>query len=117
MQRQPPAPTSTKNAPTAAWPSATSTTTAPSTSSSPPSTLPQFCSTPALPTQTITGSSSTYASQSALRLHFGLGPTTQIEKLEILWPSGQKSTHQNIAADKLQTLHQPPATSRPAEQP
>jgi len=62
-------------------------------------------------------SGSTYASQSALRLHFGLGPTTQIEKLEILWPSGQKSSHQNIAADKFQTLHQPPATSRPAEQP
>ena len=58
-------------------------------------------------------SGSTYASQSALRLQFGLGPTTQIEKLDIRWPDGQKTSHQNIAVDKLLTLHESPATSPP----
>jgi hypothetical protein len=56
-------------------------------------------------------SGSTYASQSALRLHFGLGPTTQIQNLEIRWPDGQKTTHQNIAVDKLLTFHEPPMSA------
>jgi hypothetical protein len=29
-----------------------------------------------------------YASASSLRLHFGLGSATRVERLEIRWPSG-----------------------------
>ena len=66
------------------------------------------CEQTADPTPPTSGS--TYASQSALRLHFGLGPSATIDQLEIRWPAGPKSTHQNIAADKLLILHEPPAS-------
>src|SRR5262249_23951256 len=33
-------------------------------------------------------SGASYASSSDLRVHFGLGSTPKIDKLEILWPSG-----------------------------
>jgi enediyne biosynthesis protein E4 len=40
-----------------------------------------------------------YLSQSDLRAHFGLGPTTKIDKLEIVWPSGAKQSFQDFAVD------------------
>ena len=33
-----------------------------------------------------------FCSQSDLRLHFGLGAATRVDKLEIRWPSGQRET-------------------------
>ncbi|HEX5759513.1 MAG TPA: CRTAC1 family protein [Thermoanaerobaculia bacterium] len=33
-----------------------------------------------------------YLSQSSMPLYFGLGGATQVEKVEVLWPSGQKQT-------------------------
>ena len=35
-------------------------------------------------------SGGSYASSSDLRLHFGLGTATKIEKVEIHWPSGKR---------------------------
>jgi len=35
---------------------------------------------------------SSYSSQSDVRLHFGLGSATAVEKLEIRWPSGRRET-------------------------
>jgi len=32
---------------------------------------------------------SSYLAQNDLRLHFGLGAATQIDRLEIRWPNGQ----------------------------
>ena len=43
-----------------------------------------------------------YASQNQRRLHFGLGKDAHVEKAEIRWPSGQKTT---IEAPKVGMLH------------
>jgi hypothetical protein len=43
-----------------------------------------------------------YASQSMLRLHFGLGENARIEKAIIQWPSGKSQT---VVAPKVNTLH------------
>ena len=49
-----------------------------------------------------TGSS--YLSQSDLRQHFGLGRSTQADRLEIRWPSGKMDVLQNIAANAIVTV-------------
>ncbi len=46
-------------------------------------------------------SGGSYMSQSDLRLHFGLGERTQADKIEIVWPSGEKETLTNLAADRF----------------
>jgi hypothetical protein len=48
-----------------------------------------------------------YLSQSQLREHFGLGDSTRIERLEILWPSGQRQVLDNLKADQLLRLREP----------
>jgi hypothetical protein len=55
-------------------------------------------------------SGSTYQSQSALELHFGLGEATIVDSLEVLWPGGEKTRLRNVKADQTVTLTQ--ATSR-----
>lgn len=44
-------------------------------------------------------SGGSYMSQSDLRLHFGLGDHLQADKVEIAWPSGEKESLTNLAAD------------------
>jgi enediyne biosynthesis protein E4 len=44
---------------------------------------------------------SSYMSQNDLRLHFGLGAHPAIDAVEIAWPSGQKDTLHNLAADEI----------------
>jgi len=44
-------------------------------------------------------SGGSYLSQNDLRLHFGLGDATKVDKLEIRWPSGETSSFGNINAD------------------
>ena len=46
-------------------------------------------------------SGGSYLSQNDLRLHFGLGSTDRIDKVEIRWPSGQKDTLTNLLADQV----------------
>ena len=46
-------------------------------------------------------SGSSYYSQNDLRLHFGLGKATKIDRVEIRWPSGLKESHANIAVNQL----------------
>ena len=41
-----------------------------------------------------------FLSASDPRLHFGLGPATRIDRLEVRWPSGQVDSFQNLDADK-----------------
>ena len=55
-------------------------------------------------------SGSSYLSHSDRRLHFGLGNAAKVDKLEIIWPSGQKDTFGPLQADKQYTLTegQPP---------
>ena len=49
------------------------------------------------------GTTTGYASQNELILHFGLGGATSIEKLSIDWPSGRRDTFENVSAN--QHLH------------
>jgi len=46
-------------------------------------------------------SGGSYASQNDLRVHFGLGPATKVDRLEISWPSGQVDSMENVAADQV----------------
>ncbi len=48
--------------------------------------------------QVIAGNS--FASQNSLRLHFGLGEHTQIDELDIYWPSGQKEHFEQLEVDR-----------------
>lgn len=45
-----------------------------------------------------------FASQSTLRVHFGLGSSAMIDRVEVGWPSGKKQVLQNLAADKIYKL-------------
>src|SRR5579864_1652614 len=45
-------------------------------------------------------SGGSYLSQSDLRLHFGLGEATRVDRLTVRWPSGLMDTINNIPADR-----------------
>jgi enediyne biosynthesis protein E4 len=45
-------------------------------------------------------SGGSYASQSDLRVHFGLGDATKVDRLEIHWPSGAVDKLDNLPADQ-----------------
>ncbi len=51
-------------------------------------------------------SGGSYLSQSDLRLHFGLGAATRIERIEVRWPSGQRTTLKDIAADQIVAIRE-----------
>jgi enediyne biosynthesis protein E4 len=46
-----------------------------------------------------------YASQSAARLHFGLGTTARIDSIEVRWPSGRKETV-SAPLDRITTIRE-----------
>jgi hypothetical protein len=48
-----------------------------------------------------------YASSTHTPVHFGLGPTTQIDKIEILWPSGKRHTLSNIKSNQSIKVTEP----------
>ena len=45
-----------------------------------------------------------YLSQSDPRIHFGLGKETQVEKIEVIWPSGATQVIENVKAGQILTL-------------
>src|SRR6195256_1548483 len=49
-------------------------------------------------------SGGSYGSSSDQRVHFGLGPATKVDKLEILWPSGMKEDIVNLPIDTVITV-------------
>lgn len=51
-------------------------------------------------------SGSSYLSQNDLRLHFGLGANSNLQKVEISWPSGAKEVIQNVPADLIYTIEE-----------
>jgi hypothetical protein len=64
----------------------------------------------------ITGGGS-YLSQSDLRAHFGLGEATNIDSVEICWPSGLRQIFRNVKANAFYTIeegavHLMPTTKR-----
>ena len=42
-----------------------------------------------------------YNSSNDTRLHFGLGRSATINRIEVRWPSGLKQQFQNVAADAI----------------
>jgi hypothetical protein len=51
-------------------------------------------------------SGGSYLSSSDLRLHFGLGSATEIDRLEVHWPSGQTDTIQGPPVDHLLVIEE-----------
>ena len=49
-------------------------------------------------------SGGSYLSQNDLRVHFGLGLATRIDKVEIHWPSGREEELTNLAADHFYSV-------------
>ena len=58
-------------------------------------------------------SGGSYLSQSDLRLHFGVGSASRIDRIEITWPSGQTQLVDNQACDRILQIREPTAPSRP----
>jgi hypothetical protein len=49
-------------------------------------------------------SGGSYASQNDFKLHFGLGSTTRIDKLEVKWPDGTLETVKIGVGDRSVTI-------------
>jgi enediyne biosynthesis protein E4 len=45
-----------------------------------------------------------YLSQNDLRLHFGLGPSANVDSVQIRWPNGNLEELKNLAADAIYTI-------------
>jgi hypothetical protein len=52
-------------------------------------------------------SGSSYQSQNALELHFGLGKSTGIDTLKVVWPGGRASELHAVEADRTVTVREP----------
>jgi len=48
-----------------------------------------------------------YASSSDLRVHFGLGRRTVVQRIELFWPSGTHQVLKNVKADQVHTVREP----------
>jgi len=58
-------------------------------------------------------SGSSYSSSNDLRLHFGLGQSTQVDAIQVRWPNGREERFPGMSADQFVTLregagHPPP---------
>jgi enediyne biosynthesis protein E4 len=51
-------------------------------------------------TQEVRGGGS-YASQNDLRVHFGLGESTRVDRLEVRWPGGLEEEFRDLTADRV----------------
>ena len=49
-----------------------------------------------------------YGSSSDKRVHFGLGAASKVDQVEVTWLSGIKQIVNNVAADQILTLREPP---------
>ncbi|MBI3645647.1 MAG: CRTAC1 family protein [Acidobacteriales bacterium] len=49
-------------------------------------------------------SGSSYNSNSDMRVHFGLGPATKVDSVEIRWPSGLVERFENLRVDTIHSL-------------
>ena len=56
----------------------------------------------------VVGATPSYLSQPESTLHFGLGTAAEIERLEVIWPSGKKQTVRDVAVDQRMTIEETP---------
>jgi hypothetical protein len=49
-------------------------------------------------------SGSSYLGQNDLRVHFGLGDVTSVERIDVRWPAGSVETIRDVAADHIVTV-------------
>ena len=59
-------------------------------------------------------SGGSYISQNDLRLHFGIGDATKVERAEVLWPSGIKEFFENLKANQVVVLEEGTGKPMPA---
>jgi hypothetical protein len=52
-------------------------------------------------------SGSTYQSQSAMDLHFGLGPAAKVDSIEVRWPGGTRTMRDRVPGNGLITIAEP----------
>ena len=55
--------------------------------------------------QEVRGGGSYYA-QNDLRVHFGLGAATRVDRLEVRWPNGLEESWTNVEVDRILTLRE-----------
>ncbi|MEP7270726.1 MAG: CRTAC1 family protein, partial [Acidobacteriota bacterium] len=65
-----------------------------------------FCTTQGRRLRGEVASGQGFYSQSDLRVHFGLGPTTKVTKLEVRWAGGQTETYEIEGVDRFLTIAQ-----------
>lgn len=53
-------------------------------------------------------SGGSYLSQSDLRLHFGLGSQTKVDRVEIVWPGGKRQMEAGLPVDRVITIRERP---------
>jgi len=51
-------------------------------------------------------SGGSYLSQNDLRIHFGLGSHTRVDKVEVQWPGGKKDTFNDLEADRFYSMRE-----------
>ncbi len=51
-------------------------------------------------------------SASDVRVHIGIGANTSVKSVEIIWPSGTKTTVTNVPVDKTSTITEGSSTVR-----
>ncbi len=49
---------------------------------------------------------SSYMSQNDLRAHFGLGPATTVDRIDVQWPGGETETVKGVAINRIVTIQQ-----------
>jgi len=53
-------------------------------------------------------SGGSYLSQNDLRLHFGLGRSEEVDRIEVDWPSGVRQTLEHVKADRVMSIRERP---------
>jgi hypothetical protein len=61
-------------------------------------------------TQEVRGGGS-YASQNDLRVHFGLGSATKVERIEVRWPNGLEEAWSDLTVDRVAVLQEGTGTA------
>ena len=54
----------------------------------------------------VVQSGTSYLSQDDMRQHFGLGPAAGIDRIEVRWPDGTRTSQEHVTADRLLELQQ-----------